>query len=139
MISMLLNSSGDYVEIPRSQQAKESASATVSIPMETMDAVCQRLKVVPDLIKLDIEGYEWEALLGGKEILSKYKPVLFLELHLDFLEQRKIPIQECIDLLFSYGYGLFDLKGHRLTAAQICNSLQPRAHIIACPAGGEIK
>lgn len=33
------------------------------------------------LIKLDIENYEYFALLGGEEIISKHHPVIVIELH----------------------------------------------------------
>lgn len=34
-----------------------------------------------DLIKMDIEGYEMNAILGAKETIRKYRPKMFLELH----------------------------------------------------------
>jgi len=33
----------------------------------------------PDLIKIDIQGYEYYAFLGAKEILNKNKPIILLE------------------------------------------------------------
>lgn len=33
------------------------------------------------LIKLDIENYEYNALLGGIDIISKHKPIIIIELH----------------------------------------------------------
>lgn len=37
------------------------------------------LKINPDLIKIDIQGYEYYAFLGAKEILNKYQPIILLE------------------------------------------------------------
>jgi len=36
---------------------------------------------VPDLIKMDIEGWEYQALLSGKEFLEQNRPVLVIEYH----------------------------------------------------------
>jgi hypothetical protein len=36
---------------------------------------------VPDLIKMDIEGWEYQALLSGKECLEQKRPVLLIEYH----------------------------------------------------------
>jgi len=37
------------------------------------------LGIEPDLIVLDIEGYELKALIGGKETIQKFKPVIHFE------------------------------------------------------------
>lgn len=37
------------------------------------------IKIDPDLIKIDIQGYEYYAFLGAKETLNKNKPVILLE------------------------------------------------------------
>jgi FkbM family methyltransferase len=62
----------------------------------------------PDLIKLDIEGGESDALLGAQRILAENRPVIFLALH--GAEHRS----RCFTLLRKYDYSLFDLAGHSL-------------------------
>ena len=52
----------------------------------------------PDLIKMDIEGAEGDALLGMKEALSKNKPKVFLSLHSEKLQT------DCLKLLKDIGY-----------------------------------
>ena len=52
----------------------------------------------PDLIKMDIEGAEVEALLGMMETLSKSKPKIFLSMHSDQLRT------DCLNLLERMGY-----------------------------------
>lgn len=56
-----------------------------------------------DLIHLDIEGYEKEALMGGAETIQKFSPVIVLELiHLS--ERYGTTDQEIHGLLKSWGY-----------------------------------
>lgn len=45
------------------------------IPMETID----QFEFEPGLIWLDIEGYEYRALLGAKNTIDKHKPVIVIE------------------------------------------------------------
>lgn len=52
----------------------------------------------PDLIKIDIEGSEYEALTGAKELLQNRKPVIFLATHSDELRIK------CLKLLAEFGY-----------------------------------
>lgn len=53
---------------------------------------------IPDVIKIDIEGGEYLALLGCKEILRRRKPHLIVETHSPELER------SCIELLRQSGY-----------------------------------
>ena len=50
---------------------------------------------LPDFIKIDVEGFGYEALLGLEELIKECKPQLYFELH-----TRKIPglIQKLLDL-----------------------------------------
>lgn len=48
-------------------------SGGVSTEVDSIDNVC---KIVPTFIKMDVEGAEYQALLGAKEVISKYKPKL---------------------------------------------------------------
>ena len=54
----------------------------------------------PDVLKIDIEGAEYDALCGGKETITKSFPVVFLATHGDTVHRR------CCDLLAGWGYKL---------------------------------
>jgi len=36
-------------------------------------------KLAPDIIKIDVENYEYEVLIGLKKTIKKYKPIIFIE------------------------------------------------------------
>lgn len=57
-------------------QIKDAGNEKYYIPMITLDSLS-----LTDigLIELDLEGYEYEALLGAKKTLQKNKPVLIIE------------------------------------------------------------
>jgi len=52
----------------------------------------------PTIIKIDVEGKELELLEGGKNLLMKYKPKLFLATHNDELKSN------CMEFLKKVGY-----------------------------------
>lgn len=52
-----------------------------------------------DFLKIDVEGFEYELLLGSKEVLTKYSPIILVESFED-------KFQKVNELLESYGYKL---------------------------------
>lgn len=54
----------------------------------TLDEFCHRMGILPDLIKIDTEGAEWECLAGAGKILAG-RPRLFLSIHSRGMENKK--------------------------------------------------
>ena len=77
------------------------------IPQITIDS----LNLNPDLIHLDIEGYEGFAIEGAKETLTKYSPIVVLETN-GSGDQYGWPQEKIDNLLKSYGYTILETWGH---------------------------
>jgi FkbM family methyltransferase len=58
----------------------------------------------PDLIKIDIEGWELEALLGARATLDAYHPELFLEMHGETIREKQRKVHEIVAFLHDAGY-----------------------------------
>lgn len=71
-----------------------------AVPVVTVDSL--ELNDV-DLLQLDIEGYEWHALMGAIETINASKPVIHLELR-DFTRQYGQSDEAVRNLLASLGY-----------------------------------
>lgn len=70
----------------------------------TLDYVCQRFSVMPSLVKMDIEGAEYLALLGARSIIENRIPFI-LEVN---------PRQsDAAELLLAAGYRAIDLSTYR--------------------------
>ena len=72
---------------------REGAVETKQLPLTTIDKLVAELKLDRvDYIKMDIEGAEQRALLGGRETLTKYRPRLSLSAYHVPSDPEKIPL-----------------------------------------------
>ena len=51
------------------------------VEVKTLDSVVNDLNIIPDIIKIDVEGAEYSVLRGGEELLKNYHPKLIIEIH----------------------------------------------------------
>jgi FkbM family methyltransferase len=64
-----------------------------------------------DLIQLDIEGYEYKALLGCANTIKKYNPVLCIEFCEKWLNRYNDDSKKILDLINELGYDLVSEYG----------------------------
>ncbi len=98
---------GSHV-VAYSEDSIEPTDTKVQVAVLTVDSVCATNDFDPELIKVDVEGYEWFVLKGAEKVLEKCKPILFLELHPYMIIDLGYSISELIDWLKSKGYEAFD-------------------------------
>ena len=71
-----------------------------------IDDVVERMGLAPDLIKIDIEGAEFDALTGAAKTLERCKPHLLIEQSADD--------DRCVHLLAGHGYQSIDLSTYQI-------------------------
>jgi len=88
--------------------------ANAHVDMLTLDHIHGPLQIVPDLVKMDIEGFEAAAIAGGRSMLTQARPTLLFELHSDqFLAPHGSNRRSVIDQLVDLDYSLFEVVGTR--------------------------
>lgn len=55
--------------------------ALVSVPVITLDDFIAAGSAAPQLIKIDVEGGEYEVLRGGSDLFARQRPVILAEVH----------------------------------------------------------
>src|SRR6202000_208016 len=62
-----------------------------------------------DLIKIDVEGFEYMVLLGLKNTIAKHKPRIIFEYDDNYWLNNGLKISDCYSLLISLGYTLYQV------------------------------
>ncbi len=75
------------------------------VPTLALDDYVRRTGLVPNLIKMDIEGAEYDALRGAEATVESARPHLILETYVED--------ERCLRLLRSLGYRALDLNTYR--------------------------
>jgi FkbM family methyltransferase len=84
----------------------EGASAPVRLT--TLDAFCEEQRLPRlDAVKIDVEGFEERVLLGGRQSLRRWRPVLLLELEPARLADKQTSAERVTRLLRELGYAFF--------------------------------
>ena len=114
-----------------SPEACDPSGQAARMEMTTVDREVEALGVVPDVVKIDVEGYEHEVLRGARRLLAERKPAICLELHLDLLERRGIPPARLVDDLRSYGYRFRSAVGRELRPRDVSGSVHAILRLVA--------
>jgi FkbM family methyltransferase len=91
---------------------------SLQVEVDILDRCIEAKKLPkPDFIKIDIEGMEYNALLGMVETISKYKPSIYIEIH-GADEKRKIEnIQRIVKFLDLHGYSIYHVESEQVVTS----------------------
>jgi FkbM family methyltransferase len=99
--------------------AQTPGTAQLRVQALTLDSYCGSASVQPDFLKMDVEGAEYDVLLGARETITRCHPKLLIELHHFDGNTAAHPVPELLD---SWGYDVQWLERSLMTS-----------HILALP------
>jgi FkbM family methyltransferase len=89
---------------------KERVSSRVSTIDQLVIADCGLTRL--DLLKIDIDGFDYRALCGAKATIEKFKPLIYVELCQWALNENGSSVTDILSFLESYGYKGYDANGY---------------------------
>lgn len=91
-----------------------STETGIEVPAIRIDDYIENHSVVPDFVKIDVEGAEWKVLQGMSQLLDHTGLTLLVEIHvnnlIDFFDTN---YQEIIAFLIAKGFSIEKLNTHR--------------------------
>jgi hypothetical protein len=77
-------------------------------PARLDDVVKENNIIKVDFIKLDVDGFEYSVLYGGRETLEKFKPTILMELAPYLFKKQKNDFFQMIELYKKLDYSFYD-------------------------------
>lgn len=88
----------------------------VSRQQVSLDDFCTARALVPEIVKIDVEGAELKVLRGAGNIFKKHRPVVFLSIHPRTLQLLNQPLQEVLEAIDGLSYRIYDAEGKKTDA-----------------------
>jgi len=92
-------------------QFRGGKQISIDVSITTLDAEVERMNAVPDVVKIDAEGAEYEILCGGQRLMRSGRPLIVAETsnwRYD-MKQTDTPSGAVIELLRNHEYVVYDL------------------------------
>lgn len=103
----------DFYDATQTSDSSESSRFNISgvhlrVPAITLDEYVQRGNRPPTVIKFDIEGGEYDAIMGASALIQKYKPRIILEVWGG--EMGRKYSDNAVKKLYEFGYEAFSFE-----------------------------
>jgi FkbM family methyltransferase len=95
----------------------------VSVPTTTLDAVLEEYQGESMVIKIDVEGAEYDILRGMTRMLNEDRIQFFIEMHPDRILNFNATTDDVLHLLFEHGYKIYEID--KKPTRQSLRELQP--------------
>jgi FkbM family methyltransferase len=86
----------------------------VTVDCISLDEFCTKANVIPNIVKIDVEGAELEVFNGMKRLLSYPGIKLFCEVHPRRLAHFGHTVKQVVDKLYESGMEVFEIMGVRM-------------------------
>lgn len=87
--TLVVPRSSGNASIKRDEVGAQDIQREFRIEIDTLDSVLLPLADRVDFLKIDTEGFEDRVLAGGDQLISRFRPVIYIELSQQFLDSSR--------------------------------------------------
>ena len=98
-----------------------------------LDNLCQQVGLVPDLIKVDVEGAENDVLAGSRHLVQSRKTRFLVEMHSSVQLPMSTNVQHVLEWCSATQYSAWYLKQHVQLRDPATVSTRGRCHLLLQP------
>jgi FkbM family methyltransferase len=89
-MEFIISSKSNWSKIRMNNEKINPEDKIIKIPVKTLDSFVQENDIKKiDILRMDVEGFEYNIILGANKILEKFKPKIFVEIHKMYLGKEK--------------------------------------------------
>ena len=89
-MEFIISTKSNWSKIRMNNENINSGDKIIKIPVKTLDSFVIENNITKiDILRMDVEGFEYNIILGANNVLEKYKPKIFVEIHKMYLGKEK--------------------------------------------------
>jgi FkbM family methyltransferase len=125
------NTIGEVVSNPTVTTAGHETVRVTTLDELVADQHLDRL----DVVKLDVEGSELDAIRGGRAVLTRFKPILIVEAETERLVSQNATVEDLVHALGELDYDLFVFDAETAQLRPRREHDEPEGNIVAARRG----
>ena len=89
-MEFIISAKSNWSKIRMNNEKINPEDKIIKIPVKTLDSFVQENDIEKiDILRMDVEGFEYNIIVGANNVLEKYKPKIFVEIHKMYLGKEK--------------------------------------------------
>jgi len=106
VVNPIFQSRGTFSREVQKEYKRKSISDSFLVNVNTIDNLIRNNNIPePNFVKIDVEGYETEVIIGMKNTIERYKPALYIEIH-------SLVETDLLSILENNDYSIYHIEGN---------------------------
>lgn len=103
------------------------------VPVVSIDDYVDQTRVVPDILKIDVEGFEINVLEGARRTIADRRPAILIEVHTELISRYGKDPDDLWDFIQPDKYDILEYRDGSEPAPRTDERFTMRTHLICIP------